>query len=240
MLLSQSAVCLAALLLLNGLCSVASANESLKQQPPLELPKTLNDLELPGQIDSAKSDPVKKAPKNEASKKEATQKEATVKSEATTKSEVKGVDLPPAKALPSKDLSGLPEFGNYKTKAGDTVDKVLQKFYANTPLRNDVLRDALVHNNPKAFVKGNAKNLIPGSTLSLPDPLALARKIMVPGDNAPADEPVKVIPLANPVHSAMAPVLPTPAVPGGGGAVAHSSGHNLPVQDVKRSWVRYP
>jgi hypothetical protein len=29
-------------------------------------------------------------------------------------------------------------------------------------------------------------------------------------------------------------------VPGGGGAVAHSSGHNLPVQDVKRSWVRYP
>lgn len=230
MLLSQSTCCLAVMLLLNGLTGVVYANESLKQQPPLELPNTLNDLELPKTGDVLKPDPVKKGAKNEAA----------VKAEVTPKREVKGVDLPPAKPLPSKDLSGLPEFGNYKTKAGDTVDKVLQKFYANTPLRNEVLRDALAQNNPKAFVKGNAKNLIPGSALSLPDPLALARKIMVPADNAPGGEPDTVLPRANPVQSAMAAALPTPAVPGGGGAVAHSSGHNLPVQDVKRSWVRYP
>ncbi len=230
MLLSKTACCLAGLLLLQGLTGNALANESLKQQPPLELPKTLNDLELPASGDSAKSDPVKKAVKTPAA----------AKTDATLKSEVKGVDLPPAKPLPTKDLSGLPEFGNYKTKAGDTVEKVLQKFYANSPLRNDVLRDALVQNNPKAFAKGNAKNLIPGATLSLPDPLALASKIMVTADAASSGEAVKVLPLASPVTSAMAPVLPTPAVPGGGGAVAHNAGHNLPVQDVKRSWVRYP
>ena len=230
MLLSKSTCYLATLLLLSSLSGGVWSNDSLKQQPPLELPKTLNDLELPGSADNSKSDPVKKAPK----------KEVAVKSEATTKSEVKGTDLPPAKPLPSKDLSGLPEFGSYKTRAGDTVEKVLQKFYANTPLRNDVLRNALVQNNPKAFAKGNAKNLIPGSTLSLPDPLALARKIMVPGDSTPSGEPATVMPIASPMQSAMSPALPTPAVPGGGGAVAHSSGHNLPVQDVKRSWVRYP
>lgn len=127
MLLSRTTCYLAALLLLSGLSAGVLANESLKQQPPLELPKTLNDLELPAPAD-AKNDPVKKAVKTAPA----------AKSEATVKSEIKGVDLPAAKPLPPKNLGGLPEFGSYKTKAGDTVDKVLQKFYGNTPLRSEI------------------------------------------------------------------------------------------------------
>ena len=213
MLLSKTTCYLAGLLLLSGLTSTVLANESLKQQPPLELPKTLNDLELPASADNAKS--------------------------ATVKSAVKGVQLPPAKPLPQKDLGGLPEFGNYKTKPGDTLDKVLQKFYGSTPLRSDILRDALVQNNPKAFTKGNPKNMIPGSTLSLPDPLELAKKLLPPVIAGSPTEVATVMAVNSPSPQ-FTPVA-TPAVPaGGGGAVAHSSGHNQPVQDGKRNWVRFP
>ena len=223
MLLSRTTCYLAGLLLLSGLTASVLAAESLKQQAPLELPKTLNDLELPVPSDNAKSDPVKKA----------------VKSEATVKSAVKGVELPPAKPLPPKELGGLPEFGNYKTKAGDTVEKVLQKFYGSTPLRSDILRDALVQNNPKAFNKGNPKSLIPGSTLSLPDPLELAKKLLPPVTAGSPSEVATVMAVNSP--SPQVTPVATPAVPaGGGGAVAHSSGHNQPVQDIKRNWVRFP
>ncbi|MSQ64753.1 MAG: hypothetical protein EXR37_00115 [Limnohabitans sp.] len=223
MLLSRTTCYLAAVFLSGGVSVTVFANESLKQQPPLEWPKTLNDLELPGPADNAQSDLVKKA----------------LKSEAVAKSQVKSVELPPAKPLPQKELSGLTEFGSYKTKAGDTVDKVLQKFYGSTPLRSDILRDALVQNNPKAFAKGNAKNLIPGSTLSLPDPLEIAKKRLLPVTIGGPTEVAVPMPVNSPLHQP-APVA-TPAVPaGGGGAVAHNSGHNQPLQDVKRNWVRFP
>jgi len=225
MLFSRNACCLACLLLLNGLAVAAQSNETVSQQAPLELPKTLNDLDLSAPVDMVKSVPVKKA----------------TKSDSVEKREIKSSNLPPAKAAsePVKDLGGLPEFTTYTTKAGDTVDKVLQKFYGNTPLRTEVLRDALVQNNPKAFAKGNTKKLIAGVTLALPDPVELAKKLTPAVVAATDGNAVKITPINN--ASTVVSNVSTPAVPaGGGGAVAHSSGHNLPVQDVKRSWVRYP
>jgi Tfp pilus assembly protein FimV len=206
----------------------ASANEPSKQ-PPLELPKTLLDGEPVAMVEKAKPDPVKKA---------------APKSEAVTSREVKSVTLPPAKpaaARPvaaSRDLSGLPEMTNYTTRKGDTVEKILQKFYPASPLRADVLRDALVQNNPKAFPKGNAKSLVIGSNVSLPDPLELSRKLLLPVVLAAnkTDNPALVSGAV-----AAAPAAPTPANPaGGGGAAAHSAGHNMAMQDPKRHWVRYP
>ena len=206
----------------------ASANESSKQ-PPLELPKTLLDGEPVAMVEKAKPDPVKKA---------------APKSEAVTSREVKAVTLPPAKpAAPTpvaaaRDLSGLPEMTNYTTRKGDTVEKILQKFYPASPLRADVLRDALVQNNPKAFPKGNAKSLVIGSTVSLPDPLELSRKLLLPVVLAAnkTDNPAMVS-----AAVAAAPAAPTPANPaGGGGAAAHRAGHNMAMQDPKRHWVRYP
>jgi Tfp pilus assembly protein FimV len=210
----------------------ASANESNKQ-PPLELPKALADGEPVAVVEKAKPDLVKKA---------------APKSEAVTSREVKAVTLPPAKpAAPTpvvavRDLSGLSEMTNYTTRKGDTVEKILQKFYPASPLRADVLRDALLQNNPTAFPKGSAKSLVIGSNLSLPDPLELSRKLLMPAmapvaskNDSPASVPPPVMAVA-----AAAPVS-TPAQPaGGGGAAAHSAGHNMALQDPKRHWVRYP
>ena len=211
----------------------ASANESNKQ-PPLELPKALADGEPVAVVEKAKPDLVKKA---------------APKSEAVTSREVKAVTLPPAKpAAPTpvvavRDLSGLSEMTNYTTRKGDTVEKILQKFYPASPLRADVLRDALVQNNPKAFPKGNAKSLVIGSNLSLPDPFELSRKLLLPVVSAvnKSDKPDNATSAMSPAAVAVAPGAPTPANPlGGGGAAAHSAGHNMAMQDNKRHWVRYP
>ena len=238
MLLSKRSQFLALMLVVSH--GWVGANESNKQ-PPLELPKMLADGEPVVAVENAKPDPVKKG---------------APKSEAVTSRDVKSVNLPPAKSeasapakpaakapsAPVRDLSGLPEMGNYITRKGDTVEKILQKFYPASPLRADVLRDALVQNNPTAFPKGSAKSLVIGSNLSLPDPLELSRKLLMPAMAPVAsknDSPASVPPPAMAVAAA-APVS-TPAQPaGGGGAAAHSAGHNMALQDPKRHWVRYP
>ena len=221
------------LVLLVAVHGWASANESNKQ-PPLELPKALADGEPVAVVEKAKPDLVKKA---------------APKSEAVTSREVKAVTLPPAKpAAPTpvvavRDLSGLSEMTNYTTRKGDTVEKILQKFYPASPLRADVLRDALVQNNPKAFPKGNAKSLVIGSNLSLPDPFELSRKLLLPVVSVvnKSDKPDNATSAMSPAAVAVAPVAPTPANPlGGGGAAAHSAGPNMAMQDNKRPWVRYP
>lgn len=237
MLLSKHSQFLALMLVVSH--GWVGANESNKQ-PPLELPKMLADGEPVVAVENAKPDPVKKG---------------APKSEAVTSRDVKSVNLPPAKSeasapakpaakapsAPARDLSGLPEMGNYITRKGDTVEKILQKFYPASPLRADVLRDALVQNNPTAFPKGSAKSLVIGSNLSLPDPLELSRKLLMPAMAPVAsknDSPASVPPAM--AVAAAAPVS-TPAQPaGGGGAAAHSAGHNMALQDPKRHWVRYP
>ena len=145
---------------------------------------------------------------------------------------------PEATTSSVKDLVVLAEMGQYKVKAGDTIDRILQKFYASTPLRPDVVRDALVQNNPQAFVKGNPKSLLAGANLMLPEPAELVKKLMpvLVADASSAS--------ANPAQSAStahttAAVAAANAAPHGG-AAAHQAGHN-PGPDInKRNWVRYP
>ena len=115
------------------------------------------------------------------------------------------------------------------------------------PICLDVLRDALVQNNPKAFPKGHAKSMVKGAVLSLPDPMALAQRLMQASPTAPESSPAPttVSPVASVASVTMPVPVATPAVPlGGGGAAAHSSGRiagqNMPAQDPRRSWVRYP
>jgi len=205
-----------AALVLQGLASVAWAQEPAKQ-PPLDIPKNMAQLDAP-KADAAKAGPGaddKDKPKAVVTKKA----------------------KPEASAAPAQDLVVLAEMGQYKVKAGDTIDRILQKFYASTPLRQDVLREALVQNNPQAFVKGNPKSLLAGATLMLPEPAELVKKLMpvLLADAAP--------PSADPGHSAAA--APAPAVAAAnaaphGGAAAHQAGHN-PGPDInKRNWVRYP
>ena len=210
-------------LVLQALVSAAWAQEPAKQ-PPLDIPKSMAQLDLP-KADAAKPDAGKAmvaAADDKDKPKAVVAKKA--KPEATTSS--------------VKDLVVLAEMGQYKVKAGDTIDRILQKFYASTPLRQDVLREALVQNNPQAFVKGNPKSLLAGANLMLPEPAELVKKLMpvLLADASSAS--------ANPAQSAStahttAAVAAANAAPHGG-AAAHQAGHN-PGPDInKRNWVRYP
>ena len=226
------------------------------KQPPLEIPKALLDGEPPEHV---RPDPVKKSGSKSEAKAESNAADAVAKSDTPAKA-AKSVkanpsssnavesDKPKAEAkAPARDLKGLPEMAVYATKPGESVDKILQTVYAGSPMRLDVLRDALVQNNPKAFPKGHAKSMVKGAVLSLPDPMALAQRLMQASPTAPESSPAPttVSPVASVASVAMPVAMATPAVPlGGGGAAAHSSGRiagqNMPAQDPRRSWVRYP
>ena len=219
MLLSQPLRIISMAALLSA--GVALANESAKQLP-LEIPPSMLDTDAPKPAEKAKPVVAKKS---------------APKTDNLAAREVTAVNLPPAKpaAPPARDLSGLPEMASYKTKSGDTLDKIVQKFYAASPLRSELLRDAVIQNNPKSFPKGSAKSLVIGSTLSIPDQVQLAQKLLQlsTDSGSPAVAAVK--------NGSAATAVATPAVPaGGGGAAAHSAGHNMALQDPKRHWVRYP
>ena len=208
-------------LVLQGLVSVVWAQEPSKQ-PPLDIPKSM------AQLDAPKADAKPDAGKAVAAADDKDKPKAVVVKKAK----------PEAAAAPAKDLVVLAEMGQYKVKAGDTIDRILQKFYASTPLRQDVLREALVQNNPQAFVKGNPKSLLAGANLMLPEPAELVKKLM-PVLLADASSPA-----ANPAHAAAATPAPAAVAAANaaphGGAAAHQAGHN-PGPDInKRNWVRYP
>ena len=209
-------------LVLQGLVSVVWAQEPSKQ-PPLDIPKSMAQLDAP-KADAAKPDAGKAVAAADDKDKPKAVVAKKAKPEATTSS--------------VKDLVVLAEMGQYKVKAGDTIDRILQKFYASTPLRQDVLREALVQNNPQAFVKGNPKSLLAGANLMLPEPAELVKKLM-PVLLADASSPA-----ANPAHAASATPAPAAVAAANaaphGGAAAHQAGHN-PGPDInKRNWVRYP
>ena len=220
MLLSQPLRIIAVSALLSG--GLALANESAKQLP-LEIPSSMMDTDAAKPTEKTKPEPVKKS---------------APQAEKVAAREVSAVNLPAAKpaAQATKDLSGLPEIASYKTKAGDTLEKILSKFYPASPLRSELLRDAVIQNNPKAFPKGNAKSIVIGSTLSMPDQVHITQKLLSP---TAATELTTVT--ASQSAAPVSVVVATPASPaGGGGAAAHSAGHNMGFQDSKRHWVRYP
>lgn len=74
----------------------------------------------------------------------------------------------------------------YTVKPGDTLDKVVRTQLADSPLRADLLKEALVSQNPGAFAKGSPKMLLAGATLQLPNQEALLRKHL--GQAAPLPE----------------------------------------------------
>ncbi len=68
----------------------------------------------------------------------------------------------------------------YVTVAGDTADRVVKKAMADVPLKDDILRDALIQANPKVFSAGAKTRLKPGTELTLPDPHPMLRQILLP------------------------------------------------------------
>jgi Tfp pilus assembly protein FimV len=68
----------------------------------------------------------------------------------------------------------------YVTVAGDTADRVVKKAMADIPLKDEILRDALIQANPKVFTAGAKTRLRPGTQLALPDPHPMLRQILMP------------------------------------------------------------
>jgi hypothetical protein len=64
----------------------------------------------------------------------------------------------------------------YTVKPGDTLDKIVRTQMADSPLRADLLKEALISQNPGAFTKGSAKTLMAGASLQLPNQEAIVRK----------------------------------------------------------------
>ena len=99
---------------------------------------------------------------------------------------------------------------SYTVKAGDTLDKVIRQQFSSSPLRTEILRDALISQNPGAFTKGSPKMLLTGAVLHLPDQEALMRKHFQPS-----------------TATASAPPVADPS------AAERSAA-------IRRNWVRYP
>ena len=83
----------------------------------------------------------------------------------------------PAASAPAK---------TYTVVAGDNLDKVVRQQYPNSPLRPDILKDAVMQQNPSAFTKGSNKMLMVGYQLTVPDHQELLRKHMPALGGAPA------------------------------------------------------
>lgn len=215
-------------LMLNGLVSVVWAQEPSKQ-PPLEMPKSLIQLDTTVKASAVALDEKEKT------------KAAVKKAKPPAAVQVAEAAKEPVKEAkePAKESAPVAEIGTYKVRAGDTVERIIQKFYASSPLRIDVLREALVQNNPKSFVKANPKSLLAGTTLSLPDQTELIKKL-VPSLAAP-EVPTPMPAPAQPASALSQANVVTPVnVPPVGGAAAHQAGHNPGMPDPKRNWVRYP
>jgi len=132
-----------------------------------------------------------------------------------------------AAAKPVVEEMVAPVWKTHKVVAGDTLDKVVQKYYANSPLKPEVLRDWVVVNNPNAFIKVTSKKLQPGTVLNLADQAELIQKLMPSAASSAQAKPNA--PSANP--------LPAPV----GGAASHQAGNiQALVEPNKRNWVRFP
>ncbi len=77
----------------------------------------------------------------------------------------------PAQALPAT---------GYTVLRGDTLDRVIQKTMAGSPLKIEILRQAFADLNPQAFVNGKVARLKAGAVLQVPDHGQLLRATILP------------------------------------------------------------
>lgn len=83
-------------------------------------------------------------------------------------------------AAESSEASNAKEQKTYTVAPGDTLDKVINKFYPKSPLKLDVLRAAVAEQNRAAFTKGEVKMLLAGAVLTMPDQADIANSLLTP------------------------------------------------------------
>ena len=75
----------------------------------------------------------------------------------------------------------------YAVREGDTLDKIIRLHMGNSPLRIEILRDAVVKQNPHAFVKGSTKVLLANAVITVPNHNELLQKQL--GSALPVADP---------------------------------------------------
>ena len=68
----------------------------------------------------------------------------------------------------------------YKVLRGESLDKVIQKTMADSPLRIELLRNAFIELNPQAFPGGQASRMRATEPLNVPDSVQLLRAVATP------------------------------------------------------------
>lgn len=94
-----------------------------------------------------------------------------------------GNDAEPAKSPTNTAASAAK---TYKPKAGETLDQVIAKTMASSPLSTAILRQAFIEQNPQAIIAGKVPKLRKGATLNVPDHDQLLRGVLASVSPAPA------------------------------------------------------
>lgn len=96
-------------------------------------------------------------------------------------------------AAPSAPAQVQAVSASVAVKRGDTLDQLIARHLAHIPLRQDLLRQALIKKNPAAFKGGKAEGLLAGATLQLPV-LADFRYLFATASDAPPVTPAELEP----------------------------------------------
>ncbi len=96
-------------------------------------------------------------------------------------------DPSPAGGSAAAQATASPGAVKYTVREGDTLDKIIRLHMGNSPLRIELLRDAVVKLNPHAFVKGSTKVLLAHAVITLPNHNELLQKQL--GSAMPVADP---------------------------------------------------
>lgn len=64
----------------------------------------------------------------------------------------------------------------YNVRTGDTLDQVIRQTLGSSPLKVELLRQAFIDQNPKAFTKTSPRYLMAGAVLTVPNHDELMRQ----------------------------------------------------------------
>lgn len=64
----------------------------------------------------------------------------------------------------------------YNVRTGDTLDQVIRQTMGSSPLKVELLRQAFMEQNPKAFTKTSPRYLMAGAVLTVPNHDELLRQ----------------------------------------------------------------
>ena len=69
---------------------------------------------------------------------------------------------------------------SYTVAPGDTLDKVIRKFYPGSALKVEAIRSVITEQNRGAFTKGEQKVLMAGAVITLPEESEIANGVLNP------------------------------------------------------------